>query len=433
MTPRNSPHKSVPAGASSSKSVIWQGPDLQCITVCKGDSVTDVVAAVAEEVCGILDTLDLTDLELKCLIDTCLACPEPDKTLKTALRLLIDKVCTLEELIENSSSVQPVIPVFNVNLKCLAITDGSGNVLNDDTNDKIIQSIIDQVCTNTSDILLINNDITDLDTRVTVLEDAASHTVEPTISPNCVLSGPNTIPDVLEALEAAFCQLTNALGPTADMNKAIGQQCQDLAQSYVLNQNFTISPKNLAQSVRNMWVTVCDIVTRVSNIEKTCCGASCDQIKIGFSIVFSEVQTATIKFTNGAGTNIPVGVLDCGSILVVSDEAGNNVYVENLNIANNVEVPDIDLTGFTEGGLLTFTLDAKMCSDTLGTCEKVVTKTAIYKNACSTCEVTNTGDGDVILVYDSFGAPITNDVTVITGHDTNTTSSTTSTSSTTLS
>ncbi len=429
MTPRNSPHKSTPAGASSSKNVIWQGPDLACITVCKGDSVTDVVAAIAEEVCGILDTLDLTDLELKCLIDTCLACPEPDKTLKTALGLIINKVCLLEELINNSTSTVPVIPVFQVNLKCLAITDGSGNVLNDDTNDKIIQSIIDQVCTNTSDILLINNDITDLDNRVTVLEDAASHTTEPMIASTCVLSGLNTVPDTVEALESAFCQLSTILGSTGDMNKAIGQQCQNLAQTYVLNQNFTIAPKNLAQSMRNIWVTMCDIVTRVTAIEKTCCGATCDQVKLGFSIFFSELQTATIKFSNGSGTNIPTGVVDCGSVLIVSDESGNSVYIENLNIANNVEVPDIDLTGFTEGGLLTFTLDGKMCSDTLGTCEKVVVKTAIYKNACSTCEVTNTGDGDVILVYDSFGGQITSDVTVL---DSPFTSSTTSSTSTTI-
>lgn len=427
MNPTNSSNKGTAPGVNSSKAILWQGPDLQCINVCKGATITDVTESIALQVCEILDTLDLTDLEFKCLIDTCLACPEPDKTLKTALRLLISKVCTLEELLNNQTSTIPDIPVFQVNLKCLAVTDGSGNILNDDTNDKIIQAIVDQVCQNAANISLLQNDVDSLNNRVTTLEEADTPNPVPNVGSNCLFLGTKALDQAHNDLDAAYCEITTALGTSADLNKAIGQQCPDLAQKFILNPNFSISPQNAAQSIRNMWIALCDTIARVTTIEKTCCQATCEQIKVGFSIIFSETQTATLKFTSGAGTNIPVGVVDCGSILVISDERGVNVVVEQMNINNNVEVPDIDMTGFVEGGLLTFTLTAKFCSEELGTCEKVVVKTAIYKNACSTCEVTNSGDGEVIIVFDSYGAFLTSDQTILTN-----TSSTTSTTTTTL-
>ncbi len=428
MTPTNSSNKGTAPRINSSKDILWQGPDLKCIEVCKGDSVTDVLASTATEVCNILQTLDLTDLDLKCLIDTCLACPQPDKTLKTALRLLINKVCVLEELIGDGSSEVPTIPVFQINLKCLAVADGSGNVLNDDTNDKIIQSIIDRVCQNSADIDLLKNDVDDLDDRVTSLENAAEPEIVPNVGSNCLFLGQKPLDEAHDDLDAAFCELSQIIGPTADINKAIGQQCPDLAQNFILNPNFTLSPQNAAQSIRNMWVVLCDALNRIKQIENTCCQATCEQIKVGFNIVFSEVQTATLKFTSGAGTNIPTGVVDCGSTLIVSDEFGTSVVVENLNINNNVEVPDIDMTGFTEGGLLTFTLTAKFCSEALGTCEKIVVKTAVYKNACSTCDITNSGDGEVIIVYESNSVYVTSGQTVVQSE----TSSTTSTSTTTI-
>ena len=38
-----------PCSPTSSNCVIWQGPDLACIKLCKGDTVSDVVAKLAAE------------------------------------------------------------------------------------------------------------------------------------------------------------------------------------------------------------------------------------------------------------------------------------------------------------------------------------------------------------------------------------------------
>ena len=56
----------------SSNCVVWQGPDITCINLCSGDTVTEVVYKLATEVCtlitsGVTANPDLTGLDLTCL------------------------------------------------------------------------------------------------------------------------------------------------------------------------------------------------------------------------------------------------------------------------------------------------------------------------------------------------------------------------------
>ena len=46
-----------PCSPISSNCVVWQGPDISCLNLCTGDTISDVVAAMATELCTILDTL----------------------------------------------------------------------------------------------------------------------------------------------------------------------------------------------------------------------------------------------------------------------------------------------------------------------------------------------------------------------------------------
>ena len=63
---------SKPCSPLSSNCVIWQGPDIPCINLCKGDTISDVVAALATELCSILDTLNIDNYDLTCFgIDNC--------------------------------------------------------------------------------------------------------------------------------------------------------------------------------------------------------------------------------------------------------------------------------------------------------------------------------------------------------------------------
>mgnify|MGYP003670327522 FL=1 len=65
-----------PCSPISSNCVVWQGPDISCINLCTGDTVSDVVSAMAKELCTILDSLKVTNYDLTCFNST--ACGPED-------------------------------------------------------------------------------------------------------------------------------------------------------------------------------------------------------------------------------------------------------------------------------------------------------------------------------------------------------------------
>src|SRR6478609_4832014 len=83
----------------SSNCVEWEGHDLDGIVLCDDDSVSDVIEKVNKVLQAVKKELDLSDLDITTLLDTCAACPEPAKTLFNVLTLIINKIATLEELI----------------------------------------------------------------------------------------------------------------------------------------------------------------------------------------------------------------------------------------------------------------------------------------------------------------------------------------------
>lgn len=114
---------------SSSSCTVYDGPDIECISLCKGATVTDVMYRMAQKLCSIPapTSIDLSALNLACLqkccpvgytvnIDgfctsvappytnigkasncaDCPTCQQPtfEKTLVNILQLMINKQCT---------------------------------------------------------------------------------------------------------------------------------------------------------------------------------------------------------------------------------------------------------------------------------------------------------------------------------------------------
>jgi hypothetical protein len=76
----------------SSNCVTWNGPDIECIGLCKGDSITEVVYELATKLCEILGKLDVDNYDLECLnITTC-----PPETFEDLLQILIEKICEIQ-------------------------------------------------------------------------------------------------------------------------------------------------------------------------------------------------------------------------------------------------------------------------------------------------------------------------------------------------
>jgi hypothetical protein len=103
MKPLNLDNK--PCSPISSNCVVWQGPDIPCIKLCTGDTVSDVVSAMATELCTILDTLKVSNYDLTCF--NLQACGPED--FQALIQFLITKICELEGVTPETKDI-PTCP-----------------------------------------------------------------------------------------------------------------------------------------------------------------------------------------------------------------------------------------------------------------------------------------------------------------------------------
>ena len=90
MKPLN--YDNSPCSPISSNCVIWQGPDIPCIKLCAGDTISDVIFKLATELCAVLDTLNVTNYDLSCFNLT--ACGPND--FQALIQFLIEQICALQ-------------------------------------------------------------------------------------------------------------------------------------------------------------------------------------------------------------------------------------------------------------------------------------------------------------------------------------------------
>ena len=128
-----------PCTPVSSNCVIWQGPDISCIDLCNGDTISDVIAKLATEICSIIDATcecnpDLTGLDISCITET-----TPEGLVPT-LQAIIDYSC--------ASSGGGGTKDLNVNLaKCLQFEDrNTGNRVTALPIDQFAELIGNQLC-----------------------------------------------------------------------------------------------------------------------------------------------------------------------------------------------------------------------------------------------------------------------------------------------
>lgn len=101
-----------------SKKILWKGPDISCINLCTGDTVTDVVYGIASKLCTILEDLDLSTVDYSCIIDKSRTYGDVDLFLLFSILLKND--CDLKTLLEEKIALNDTseLLVDSLNLKC---------------------------------------------------------------------------------------------------------------------------------------------------------------------------------------------------------------------------------------------------------------------------------------------------------------------------
>jgi hypothetical protein len=277
MKPLNLDNK--PCSPISSNCVIWQGPDIPCIKLCTGDTVSDIIAKLAAELCTVLDTLNVTNYDLSCF--NLVACGPND--FDNLIQFLIEQICVLQNqttgtTIDTSKSdpLVTVAPCFVVNgVTVMTVAEYAIAIGN-------------KLCSLVSQISAINLAITSLDIRVTALEAAPTPTftlpsilVNCTLSPSVLAGNSYQIDVVLNALinnaTTGYCSLLSATGTPAEIIAAVQSQCiadsddtltsgvpfaTAYAGSWVDNSDLSTA----ADAINNLWLVVCDIYTAFASL-----------------------------------------------------------------------------------------------------------------------------------------------------------------------
>jgi hypothetical protein len=362
MIPTNSSSSTNGCDNISSNCVIWQGPDITCIDLCNGDTISVVVSNLATEVCtlmteGVVANPNLTGLDLSCLNIQGIT----PTTLIPVLQAMVVQICTNTSSTGGGSFDITDLPIMALP-ECLWYNDGTGNPVRDLRLDLFATLIANKVCDILYSINVINSTLIDYNTRLVILENCVlpctGAVVEAQVVPTCLM--PTVLTDVsalLLVLEAEFCSFRSAVGLIPVIAGAIQQtviinstdQLSNPGSNYGSVGGWNSPVINLAQSVQNAWVVIDDMYAAITAIQLNCCSSGCD------TVVFDYTTTALISPTglmtaltfNFTTCSIPAAFNDCypgNTTITISDVTGAAIVVtanvsQLQNDPNGVLIP----------------------------------------------------------------------------------------------
>jgi len=396
MKPFSSSSEKENCSPVSSNCVEWQGPFIQCINICKGDSVSDIVYKLSEKVCNIADGTTINDVNLTCVLNACPTLQAPDGTLGSLLQTIADGLCcsvgTLtaqtasltqrtSNLYNEPSLVLPtnfqyVDPTTGLPVAQLPLSDYASNTA---TNTSTLKTTVER-----HTVQISNQEV-----RVQSLETNPGY-IPPTVTPFCTYGNvgagiPTEMNILLQALESDYCIYKIGIGSSSDILSATNAQCEFLGSSDALGQSGTMSGivgwnntiNNFAQSMQNLWLTVCDMRTAVNTIRQSIV-PDCAKFLLGFTSTTNTGRT-TVTITLNALTTIPSGFSNCATLSKITITDGLNTYSDTFDLVSYAVNPSGILFDITSAGLnpalpYTITVDGCIINGST-TCSKTVTNT----------------------------------------------------------
>lgn len=379
-----------------SSCVDWNGGDIKYLGICNGDSLNNVVWEIVTKLEDIAGD-DLSSFDIDSLLTICDQQAPLEINLISILNLLKnndiclkDYIDTLNDKLNELSSSTAV----NVNLKCYADFDNLGNSLSI-TREQLDQLVINELCDHKGRIDNLEGTVINLQTQIDNID--INPVVDELDFATCIDSNIKPTSTQVIITAQAHCDLESETGTPSDIAGALSKTPGDLNAEFGLIPGWDLTPSNWADNYGNLLLEVEALRQRLITIEETCCAIDCTDVKIGFTATFNDDNDAIIiRFTAGAGTQIPTGFLDLGSTITLTDEDGNieefTTVAPDL-IANNAII-EIPISTLITTGDVNINVESNMSNGSL-TCVKCNNKT-IKRPGCQFCVLTATETVTVI-------------------------------------
>lgn len=332
----------------SSNCVIWQGPDIPCITLCKRDSISDVTFKIATELCTLVDQLNITGFDVSCFPPIC---PKPED-IHDLIQFILDTLCELQA--STGTGTNPDVPLCPDNCivsiaPCFYYPNQFGQQVTTMTLTEYAIAIGIKFCELFDIVLALEADVINLNSRVTSLETfilSGSTAATLIVIPTSCLSPSINIPiaTFVQTMEDELCDLKTAVVGNGVVSQVVvdgvlSRQCEGLESSPPLSQPFGsmgLIPgwitaasgdfTTLSAAVQNLWITVCDMRSALSNVVTNCCN-ECNQVVL--SLANSSYDPASTILTIDFAGSIPAGVtcssnlsiqiMDCNGVSFIYD------------------------------------------------------------------------------------------------------------------
>lgn len=311
-----------------SKCVVWDGPDITCIDgtkLCKGQNIEATLYTVATRLCEVYAALNLEDINT-CINDITSGTAvtvSSDSTIKEVFSAIINKICALDARVTTLEQTETTI-LTAVVPECLRVAaasysswDATFYTLNLVQYANLVATeicnMLYSITVLQGNVITINKNIADLWYTLNSCSNATTNLVQPTCTNNFQLNptnSPQSIQIAYAWLESDFCNLQTAVGTPDSITTNIAKQCPALGDADRLSSGGIMSslsgwvdtPTTLADSLGNLWLTVCDMRTAVSQILDTCCFSPCSYLEFSYDLIFDPNGTYVNIVFNDTGS-----------------------------------------------------------------------------------------------------------------------------------
>lgn len=325
----------------STKCVTWDGPEITCLdgtVLCKGQSVETTLYTIATKLCQVIDELNLEGINpcINNISDGTSVNITPNSTLQEVFSAIIQKVCTLTDrivVLENEECPKILVTVPAGSCFRNQTLYPNWNVENQPSWEEYGPNTIPvnvfaelaavAVCAMLVDITALQSNVASINQQIDdlwfTLENCANQ-CENLVLPTCTYDftlnpdgDPVTVQTAFSWLEKDYCKLRGALGTSEEIVEAVSKQCPDLSLSDRLAAGgqmtdlpgWVDTPVTLADSLGNLWLTVCDMRSAVSSVLSGCCFSLCNFLEFGYDLVWHPSgEYVDVVFNSSAGPHL---------------------------------------------------------------------------------------------------------------------------------
>lgn len=389
-----------------SSCIQWNGGDIDFLGICNGDWLNNILWEIItklQEVAG----EDLSGFDIDSILDLCSQKAPQEVNLLSILNVLRkNQICmkdyldNLQETVDGLSAAKAV----TVDLKCFADFDNLGNSLAI-TRESLDQLVINNLCSQKQRLDTVEGKILGIQSEIDNIN--ADTTVNEVSFPTCINGDVLPTSTQVRNIATELCSLETDLGKSADIASALSKVPASWATKFgggpSMISGWDLSPANFMEHYANLVLIVARQEARITTIENTCCGVTCDAIKIGIIFTVNDDGTVDMLFSSGAGTYIPTGFEDCGTTMTFEDKNGL-IFTPSLNgtpISQEGTVVGVNISSLASG-IIKVNINSKFClSDNAGnvvlTCQGCFSEE--FENNSGCCVLTNTGSVAQTIIY----------------------------------